>query len=399
MPHIDLLLTKVAKLIDEKGKVKKQEKALKALGQIVGTTGCVVRPYLTHPELLDGIISIIQKTDNTSDELKREATRAFGILGVANPDKLKSMHRRLLEAAQNNGNAVGGVLDSMYSPGGGGEGMEGNNGGSGGDGRAIAAEGQDVVGISEEQTPEETEILRLLKSMGTTGNMLFQDKIPVQSKINFKRGHYYHHHHHRHHRSVHRSSHSLLKRSKSSINNDDYGADSSVPFDRASNWTYNTHKQSSHLAAYHQNEDQVPVNSNKRLKMAGKSNFDIHELLMSPLSLEEYYPAVTINALVNILTNPMLKSHHKQTVNLASKVCTQLFATKSVPLIKELINCCINGISSDGYGSSDSDKVLMEYFNLLRLLINSVQVSEDEKRGRELERSDSKRNMKARAKR
>ena len=126
-PHIDLLLTKVAKLIDEKGKVKKQvrnhevrcvflttltnidpspllvrsqEKALRALGQIVGTTGCVVRPYLTHPELLDGIISIIQKTDNTSDELRQEATRAFGILGVANPDKLKSMHRRLLEAAQ-----------------------------------------------------------------------------------------------------------------------------------------------------------------------------------------------------------------------------------------------------------------------------------------------------------
>jgi phosphatidylinositol kinase/protein kinase (PI-3 family) len=136
-PHIDLLLTKVAKLIDEKGKVKKQvriqtnnpegshaftpsiltyasnpsqEKALKALGQIVGTTGCVVRPYLTHPELLDGIISIIQKTDNTSDELRQEATRAFGILGVANPDKLKSMHRRLLEAAQRGNEVEGGAV-------------------------------------------------------------------------------------------------------------------------------------------------------------------------------------------------------------------------------------------------------------------------------------------------
>jgi serine/threonine-protein kinase mTOR len=143
-----------------------------------------------------------------------------------------------------------------------------------------------------------------------------------------------------------------------------------------SNWTYNTHKQSSHLVAYHQNEDQVHVNSNKTFKKTGKSNFESHELLLSPLSLEEYYPAVAINALVNILTNPMLKSHHKQAVNLVSKVCTQLFATKSVPLIEELINCCINGISNDDsytHGDDDSGKVLKEYFNLLRLLITSVE--------------------------
>ena len=78
--------------------------ALRALGQIVGTTGCVITPYLSHPDLLDGIISIIQKSDSVSHELRCEATRAFGILGVADPNKLKAMHRRLLETAQHNGN-------------------------------------------------------------------------------------------------------------------------------------------------------------------------------------------------------------------------------------------------------------------------------------------------------
>ena len=59
--------------------------ALKALGQIVSTTGCVISPYLSHPELLDGLINIIQSPNTHNFELRCEATRAFGILGVADP--------------------------------------------------------------------------------------------------------------------------------------------------------------------------------------------------------------------------------------------------------------------------------------------------------------------------
>jgi FKBP12-rapamycin complex-associated protein len=104
VPHVDVLLSKIIKLIDEKGAAKKQTMALRALGQIVGTTGCVITPYLSHPDLLDGIISIIQKSDSVSHKLRCEATRAFGILGVADPNKLKAMNRRLLETAEHNGN-------------------------------------------------------------------------------------------------------------------------------------------------------------------------------------------------------------------------------------------------------------------------------------------------------
>ena len=70
------------------------------------------------------------------------------------------------------------------------------------------------------QTPEDTEILRLLQSMGTTGNMLFQDNMPAQSKVLFKRGVHYNHHHNHHH---HHAPHHRFKRSGSAISIGDAG--------------------------------------------------------------------------------------------------------------------------------------------------------------------------------
>ncbi|GMH78184.1 hypothetical protein TL16_g07704 [Triparma laevis f. inornata] len=346
VPHVDVLLSKIIKLIDEKGAAKKQTMALRALGQIVGTTGCVITPYLSHPDLLDGIISIIQKSDSVSHELRCEATRAFGILGVADPNKLKAMHRRLLETAQHNGN------DYSFSDG------NGVNNTSGG----VLSSAMSVPANSNLSGEEVTDIQKYLEALGTSSKMLAvhgaqqHTNAALLARQNRQRmyqhehshssghGHGHHHHHGAGHRNPHNQYHRLMNRSGSTSSNYGGGAGGGDV-----SWTYNTHKQSSHLIAYHQSEE---------------NTLDKHALFSTPMELTDFYPSITLASLISILRDPILRSHHTTTVQVLKKVVGMV--KSNVVLVDELVECCIDGINAD-------DKTLAsDIFDLLKLLVENV---------------------------
>jgi hypothetical protein len=49
------------------------------------------------------------------------------------------------------------------------------------------------------------------------------------------------------------------------------------------------------------------------------ANTNLHSIFDGPMKLDDYYPAITINSLVNILRDPMLNSHHEKAVQITSR--------------------------------------------------------------------------------
>ena len=284
-PHTDVLLTKISSLILVKDAVKKQTMALKALGQIVSTTGCVIVPYLSHPELLDGIIAIIQTNDSVSAKLRCEATRAFGILGVADPAKLKAMHRRLLEMSQSHHTLAHHAAPHEES--------------SPSSANPVSRESMDTI-----SSIEDTDIRRFLSSLGANANNMLLSSNQQMTNHGHHQPHPHHHRPHNHHqKSRHNSAAHLHRLSTSNHHSHHHGHNSS--------WTYNTHKQSSHLIAYHQQDNNNNTTTNDD-NPATPSSTSLDSIFNSPMKLEEYYPAITINSLVNVLRDSMLNSHHEQ---------------------------------------------------------------------------------------
>ena len=292
VPQIDILLTRISKLIDEKGAVKRQTMALKALGQIIGTTGYVIRPYLSHPELLKGIIRIIQKSDGApgdavSHELRLEATRTFGILGVVDPEKMSRCQLKYLDeldecSRRNEAGAAALAAGSLTS-------------GDAADPKCTTVAPSSPLSLFSASITEGKEKLQPL-----TSSFEYLNK-EVEKFTNA----------------------SVINSAQHNIN---------------------------------------------RARISGARNFESGTPLSSPLSLDEYYASATISALINILNAPMLKSHHSQTVKLAVQICKLLCASHSVPMIEDLVMCCVNGISQNATGEG-----LDDHFELLRLLINSAQ--------------------------
>ncbi|CAG9812455.1 unnamed protein product [Phaedon cochleariae] len=68
----------------------KRAAALCTLGQLVGATGHVVRPYTQHPGLLDVLINFLKTEQQPA--IRRETIRVLGLLGALDPYKHK-IHR------------------------------------------------------------------------------------------------------------------------------------------------------------------------------------------------------------------------------------------------------------------------------------------------------------------
>lgn len=65
------------------GSTAKRNAALKALGQIAGSTGYVIEPYIQHPELLTILMNIVKI--EPPGPVRRETIRLMGILGALDP--------------------------------------------------------------------------------------------------------------------------------------------------------------------------------------------------------------------------------------------------------------------------------------------------------------------------
>lgn len=101
----------------------KREAALKALGQLCGSAGYVVQPWVDYPNLLGTFISILQL--EARQDVKREAVRTMGIIGALDPYRYTALLEK--QASENppaegsldlssNFEHIGPSTDDSYSP-------------------------------------------------------------------------------------------------------------------------------------------------------------------------------------------------------------------------------------------------------------------------------------------
>jgi serine/threonine-protein kinase mTOR len=100
-PWLNEVVPHVLEIMRDQSSASKQRTSLRTLGQIAGSTGYVVMPYLEYPDLLTQATDILPATKRAPWSLRREVIRTLGILGALDPDKVVSVARK--------GGAVGGA--------------------------------------------------------------------------------------------------------------------------------------------------------------------------------------------------------------------------------------------------------------------------------------------------
>ncbi|CAB9503979.1 protein kinase mTOR [Seminavis robusta] len=97
VPHI--LVT-----MQDQSSTSKQRTSLMTLGQIAGSTGYVIRPYLDYPNLLSQATDVLPGTKRAPWALRREVIRCLGVLGALDPDRYQ-----MVASKTRKGGAVGGA--------------------------------------------------------------------------------------------------------------------------------------------------------------------------------------------------------------------------------------------------------------------------------------------------
>eukprot|EP01035_Chromulina_nebulosa_P018854 gene18854-24639_t len=88
LPYADHLLNLVIKNMRDSTSSKKQEIAIRTLGQLVSATGQVVRPYMQYPQLLPWALDMLfQNSSKTTWSLRSEVLRTIGLIGALEPRK------------------------------------------------------------------------------------------------------------------------------------------------------------------------------------------------------------------------------------------------------------------------------------------------------------------------
>ncbi|CAG0917860.1 unnamed protein product [Notodromas monacha] len=81
------LMPILLELMQDSSSVQKRALALWSFGQVIESTGYVIKPYQTYPTLLDLLFSLLKTEQNAS--IRREVLRVLGILGALDPYKHK----------------------------------------------------------------------------------------------------------------------------------------------------------------------------------------------------------------------------------------------------------------------------------------------------------------------
>ena len=88
LPYGDLLLPQIISSMYDPSSRRKQEMAVKTLGQLVSATGQVVKPYLQYPQLLPRALDLLFKNAATTPwTLRMQILRTVGLLGALEPYK------------------------------------------------------------------------------------------------------------------------------------------------------------------------------------------------------------------------------------------------------------------------------------------------------------------------
>lgn len=108
-PYLDQLLPDIIDEMRDSNNPQILQVAIKTLGQLVSSTGCVVLPYHQYPELLDLLCQALQKSGDPFESLRVEAGRTIGILGALDPYNLRLFH------LQKQGKLTGGKKKELRS--------------------------------------------------------------------------------------------------------------------------------------------------------------------------------------------------------------------------------------------------------------------------------------------
>jgi Domain of unknown function (DUF3385) len=88
LPFGDQLLPQIISSMYDPSSRRKQEMAVKTLGQLVSATGQVVKPYLQYPQLLPRALDLLFKNAATTPwSLRMQVLRTVGLLGALEPYK------------------------------------------------------------------------------------------------------------------------------------------------------------------------------------------------------------------------------------------------------------------------------------------------------------------------
>lgn len=103
-PRVKDLVSHVLEIMRDRSSASKQRTSLRTLGQLAGSTGYVVRPYVDFPKLMTLATEILPATKRAPWSLRREVIRTLGILGALDPDRY-----RAVASKSRKGGAVGGA--------------------------------------------------------------------------------------------------------------------------------------------------------------------------------------------------------------------------------------------------------------------------------------------------
>lgn len=102
-PWVKDIIPQIMETMQDQSSASKQRISLRTLGQIAGSTGYVVRPYLDYPELLSQATDVLPGTKRAPWALRREVIRTLGIVGALDPDQY-----HMFAPKTRKGGAVGG---------------------------------------------------------------------------------------------------------------------------------------------------------------------------------------------------------------------------------------------------------------------------------------------------
>ena len=103
-PWLGTIVPHVLDILRDQSSASKQRTSLRTLGQIAGSTGYVIQPYLEYPKLLTQATDILPATKRAPWSLRREVIRTLGILGALDPDRYHAF-----ASLRRKGGAVGGA--------------------------------------------------------------------------------------------------------------------------------------------------------------------------------------------------------------------------------------------------------------------------------------------------
>ncbi|KAG7341979.1 phosphatidylinositol 3- and 4-kinase [Nitzschia inconspicua] len=103
-PWVKDVVPNILETLQDQSSSSKQRTSLRTLGQIAGSTGYVIQPYIDYPKLLSQATDILPGTKRAPWSLRREVIRTLGVLGAVDPDRY-----RAIAPPGRKGGAVGGA--------------------------------------------------------------------------------------------------------------------------------------------------------------------------------------------------------------------------------------------------------------------------------------------------